>query len=80
VYGRTSVDVALWQQIDWGTDKKHDTSTFTACFKGAGYTSTATQTGLPYDSYYFEISKIGSGCVSCAVTVSTVQVDTSMAD
>ncbi|WP_406863698.1 hypothetical protein ABZO31_26015 [Streptomyces sp. HUAS MG47] len=80
VYGRTSVDVALWQQIDWGSDKKHDTSTLTNCFKGSGYKSTATETGLPYDSYYFEIDKIGSGCISCAVAVNTVNVDTTQAD
>ncbi|ANW16940.1 hypothetical protein [Streptomyces clavuligerus] len=80
VYGRTSVDVALWQQIDWGSDKKHDTSTFTNCFKGASQKSTATQTGLPRDSYYFEIDKIGSGCISCAVAVTKVNVDTTKAD
>ncbi|MQS38576.1 hypothetical protein [Streptomyces katsurahamanus] len=80
VYGRKSVDIALWQQIDWGSDKKHDTSTFTNCFNGTGHKSTATQTGLPYDSYYFEIDKIGSGCVPCAVIVDEVNVDTTKAD
>ncbi|MGP3632267.1 hypothetical protein ACTU45_02635 [Streptomyces sp. 24-1644] len=80
VYGRKSVDIALWQQIDWGTDKKHDTSTFTNCFNGSGYKSTATQSGLPYDSYYFEIDQIGSGCVSCAIIVDKVNVDTTAAD
>ncbi|WP_274558980.1 hypothetical protein [Streptomyces spiramyceticus] len=80
VYGRTSVDVALWQQIDYGYDKKHDTSRFTNCFNGSSYKSTATQSGLPYDSYYFEIAQIGSGCISCAVYVKTVNVDTTLAD
>ncbi|WP_258563990.1 hypothetical protein [Streptomyces himalayensis] len=80
VYGRTSVDVALWGQINWGSDVKHETSRFTNCFNGSGYKSTATQSGLPYDSYYFEIDQIGSGCISCAVTVQTVNVDTTLAD
>ncbi|MFJ9889361.1 hypothetical protein ACIQRW_26340 [Streptomyces sp. NPDC091287] len=80
VYGRKSVDVELWQQIDWGNDKRHDTSTFTNCFKGSSSKSTATQSGLPRDSYYFEIGNIGSGCVSCAVVVGKVNVDTTKAD
>ncbi|MER5477894.1 hypothetical protein ABT026_13115 [Streptomyces sp. NPDC002734] len=80
VYGRKSTDIALWQQIDWGSDTKHDTSTFTNCFNGNGYKSTATESGLPYDSYYFEIDKIGSGCMSCALIVTKVEVDTTLAD
>lgn len=80
VYHRKSVNISLWQQIDWGNDKKHDTSTFTNCFNGPSERSTATQTGLPYDSYYLEIDQIGSGCVSCAILVKKVHVDTTKAD
>ncbi|WP_031478756.1 hypothetical protein [Streptomyces bicolor] len=75
-----SVDVALWQQIDWGSDVKHDTSTLTNCFKGSGYTSTATQSGLPYDSYYLEITKLGTGCAACTGAADKVSVDTTLAD
>ncbi|MFI0930656.1 hypothetical protein ACH4RG_02795 [Streptomyces sp. NPDC021019] len=80
VYGRKSVDVELWQQIGWGKDKRHDTSKFTTRFEGSGSKSTATQSGLPKDSYYLEIGDIGSGCVSCAVVVGKVNVDTTKAD
>ncbi|NUP17345.1 MAG: hypothetical protein HOZ81_14805 [Streptomyces sp.] len=75
-----SVAVALWQQIDWGSDVKHDTSTLTNCFKGSGYTSTATQSNLPYDSYYLEITKLGSGCAACTGAADKVSVDTTLAD
>lgn len=75
-----SVDVALWQQIDWGSDVKHDTSTLTNCFKGSGYTSTATESNLPYDSYYLEITKLGTGCGACTGAADKVSVDTTLAD
>ncbi|WP_192883562.1 hypothetical protein [Streptomyces xinghaiensis] len=75
-----SVSVALWQQIDWGLDKKHDTSKLTNCFRGSGYTSTATQSGLPYDSYYLEIDKLGTGCGACTGVADKVSVDTTKAD
>ncbi|MER6597343.1 hypothetical protein C6W96_19555 [Streptomyces sp. CS149] len=80
VYNRKSVNVELWQQIDWGRDKMHDSSKFTACFNGSGSKSTATEEGLPRDSYYFELGDIGSGCVSCAIVVNKVNVDTTKAD
>ncbi|GGT02453.1 hypothetical protein GCM10010271_00090 [Streptomyces kurssanovii] len=67
-------------QIDWGSDKKHDTSTLTNCFKGDGYTSTATQSGLPYDSYYLEVTKLGTGCGACTGVADKVSVDTTKAD
>ena len=74
------VDVALWRQIDWGVDIKLDTSTLTNCFNGAGYTSTATQSNLPYDSYYLEITKLSSGCGACVGAADRVSVDTTLAD
>ncbi|MDT0493161.1 hypothetical protein ACPEIF_33835 [Streptomyces sp. NPDC012600] len=80
VYGRKSVNVELWQQIDWGRDKMHDSSKFTNCFKSKTQKSTATETGLPRDSYYFRIGDIGSGCISCAVAVGKVNIDTTKAD
>ncbi|MBT2367068.1 hypothetical protein J7E88_17575 [Streptomyces sp. ISL-10] len=80
VYTPKSIDVALWQQIDWGSDVRHDTSTLTNCFNGSGSKSTATESGLPYDSYYFEVDKIAGGCISCTVSVNTVNVDTTLAD
>ncbi|MGW1669365.1 hypothetical protein [Streptomyces sp. NPDC002324] len=74
------VDVALWQQIDFGEDTKHDVSTLTNCFNGSGYTSTATESNLPYDSYYLEIDKLGTGCGACTGAADKVSVDTTLAD
>ncbi|MFB8139829.1 hypothetical protein, partial [Streptomyces parvus] len=79
VYNRKSVNVELWQQVDWGRDKMHDSSKFTACFNGSGSKSTATEEGLPKDSYYFEIGNIGSGCISSDIVVNKDNVDTTKA-
>ncbi|MEU6347982.1 hypothetical protein ABZ896_01485 [Streptomyces sp. NPDC047072] len=80
--GSSDQQVVVKRRIDvtLDYDVTVDTFTFSNCFKGNGYYSTDTQTGLDSASYYFEADKIGTGGSCCLLFTDWVGVDTTQAD
>jgi hypothetical protein len=75
-----SVGVEIFEDINNWPDDGYSEKTFTKCFNGG--TSTGTESGLPAGSYYFKI-KAHDGVRYWnlyTVSVSSVNVDTTLAD
>jgi hypothetical protein len=75
-----SVTIEIYEDINNWPDYGYGEKTFTKCFNGG--TSTGTESGLPAGSYYFQITAIDGtrdGGVF-KVDVSSVNVDTTLAD
>lgn len=77
-----TVDILMWVDKSWASDKKLDRKIFSECFKGATHWSNGEWTDVPSGSVklYFEADKVGSGDACCLLDVAEVRQDTSMAD
>jgi len=75
-----SVGIQIYQDINNWPDNGYGEKTFTKCFDGG--TSTGTESGLPPGAYYFEVKSIDgiSDGTLFNVDVSSVTVDTTLAD
>src|SRR5882757_4282522 len=74
-----SVGIQIYEDINNWPDNGYGQKTFTKCFDGG--TSTGTESGLPPGAYYFEVKSIdGLSSTLFNVDVSTVNVDTTLAD
>ena len=75
-----SVGIQIYQDINNWPDDGYGEKTFTKCFDGG--TSTGTESGLPPGAYYFKIMSVDGYHDSTlySVDVSSVSVDTTLAD
>ncbi|HTF07541.1 MAG TPA: hypothetical protein VK659_05135 [Asanoa sp.] len=75
-----SVGIEIYEDINNWPDDGYGEKTFTACFNGG--TSKGTESGLPAGSYYFQIeAHDGIHYTNLyTVNVSSVSVDTTLAD